>query len=238
MEQHEPERLSPAQRAAMRRSLTNGRLALTRRSLLRASAGRRARRRRARGADRLRHPAPRKSRRRGRVRGPLGARRSGSTSPTGPSTWTSSDDGKHRPTLEAFTERTGIEVKYTEDINDNVEFFGKIKPQLAAGQDTGRDLICVTDWLAARHDPPRLDAEAGPGQPAARLHQPLRPVPRPRLGPRPRLLLPLEGHPRGHRVQQEGDRRKEGHLRLPAAGRPRSSRAGSGSSPRCATASA
>ena len=41
-------------------------------------------------------------------------------------------------------------LKYTEDINDNVEFFGKIKPQLAAGQDTGRDLICVTDWLAAR----------------------------------------------------------------------------------------
>lgn len=61
-----------------------------------------------------------------------------------------SEDEKHRPTLEAFTKRTGIKVKYTEDINDNVEFFGKIKPQLAAGQDTGRDLIIVTDWLAAR----------------------------------------------------------------------------------------
>lgn len=61
-----------------------------------------------------------------------------------------SEDEKSRPTLEAFEKRTGIKVKYTEDINDNVEFFGKIKPQLAAGQDTGRDLICVTDWLAAR----------------------------------------------------------------------------------------
>jgi spermidine/putrescine transport system substrate-binding protein len=60
------------------------------------------------------------------------------------------DSGKHHPTLDAFTKRTGISVKYTEDINDNVEFFGKIKPQLAAGQDTGRDLIVVTDWLAAR----------------------------------------------------------------------------------------
>ncbi|MEV7196157.1 spermidine/putrescine ABC transporter substrate-binding protein [Streptomyces sp. NPDC093510] len=59
-------------------------------------------------------------------------------------------DKNRRPTLEAFTKRTGITVKYTEDINDNVEFFGKLKPQLAAGQDTGRDLICVTDWLAAR----------------------------------------------------------------------------------------
>jgi spermidine/putrescine transport system substrate-binding protein len=61
-----------------------------------------------------------------------------------------SEDGKSRPTLAAFTKRTGIKVKYTEDINDNVEFFGKIQPQLAAGQDTGRDLINVTDWLAAR----------------------------------------------------------------------------------------
>ncbi|GGK49294.1 ABC transporter substrate-binding protein [Streptomyces flaveus] len=60
------------------------------------------------------------------------------------------DSEKRHPTLDAFTKRTGIKVKYTEDINDNVEFFGKIKPQLAAGQDTGRDLICVTDWLAAR----------------------------------------------------------------------------------------
>lgn len=70
------------------------------------------------------------------------------------SNWTEymdvSEDEKSRPTLQAFTERTGIKVKYTEDINDNVEFFGKIKPQLAGGQNTGRDLICVTDWLAAR----------------------------------------------------------------------------------------
>ncbi|WP_032795936.1 ABC transporter substrate-binding protein, partial [Streptomyces sp. HCCB10043] len=70
------------------------------------------------------------------------------------SNWTEymdvSEDEKSRPTLQAFTKRTGIRVKYTEDINDNVEFFGKIKPQLAAGQNTGRDLICVTDWLAAR----------------------------------------------------------------------------------------
>lgn len=70
------------------------------------------------------------------------------------SNWTEyidvSEDERHRPSLDTFTKRTGIKVKYTEDINDNVEFFGKIKPQLAAGQDTGRDLICVTDWLAAR----------------------------------------------------------------------------------------
>ncbi|WP_197361583.1 polyamine ABC transporter substrate-binding protein, partial [Streptomyces clavuligerus] len=60
------------------------------------------------------------------------------------------EDKTSRPTLDAFTRRTGITVRYTEDINDNVEFFGKIQPQLAAGQAIGRDLICVTDWLAAR----------------------------------------------------------------------------------------
>jgi spermidine/putrescine transport system substrate-binding protein len=58
--------------------------------------------------------------------------------------------GKSHPTLDHFARQTGIKVTYTEDINDNDEFFGKIQPELAAGQDTGRDLIVLTDWLAAR----------------------------------------------------------------------------------------
>ncbi|MER5180132.1 spermidine/putrescine ABC transporter substrate-binding protein [Streptomyces sp. NPDC002896] len=148
MQQFEPDRLSPAQLAAMRRSMRNGRAALTRRSLLRASAG---------GALAV---------------GGLGVLSGCGIPPASKSQGVSSEDHsakekeinfsnwteymdvdeseKHHPTLDAFTKRTGIKVKYTEDINDNVEFFGKIKPQLAAGQDTGRDLICVTDWLAAR----------------------------------------------------------------------------------------
>ncbi|MDI2128522.1 polyamine ABC transporter substrate-binding protein [Yinghuangia seranimata] len=59
------------------------------------------------------------------------------------------DENKH-PTLDAFTKATGLSVKYTEDINDNNEFFAKIQPQLAKGQDTKRDLIVLTDWLAAK----------------------------------------------------------------------------------------
>ncbi|MFE6833735.1 spermidine/putrescine ABC transporter substrate-binding protein [Streptomyces sp. NPDC057705] len=150
MEQFEPDRLSAAQLAAMRRSLTSGRGALTRRSLLRASGV---------GALTL-----------GGLAALAGcgippAKREGDTAAASDdhsaqekeinfSNWTeymdTSEDEKSRPTLEEFTKRTGIKVKYTEDINDNVEFFGKIRPQLAAGQDTGRDLIVVTDWLAAR----------------------------------------------------------------------------------------
>ncbi len=63
---------------------------------------------------------------------------------------TSEDDETEHPTLNAFTEKTGIEVTYTEDINDNDEFFGKISPMLRAGRPTGRDVIVLTDWMAAR----------------------------------------------------------------------------------------
>ncbi|MFJ1643645.1 PotD/PotF family extracellular solute-binding protein [Streptomyces sp. NPDC088258] len=149
MEQYEPDRLPTAPPAALRRGVTSGGGALTRRSLLRAT-----------GAGTL-------------AIGGLAALSGCGIPPAKPadggrassdhsaeekrvvfSNWTEymdvSDDEKHYPTLEAFTRRSGIAVKYTADINDNVEFFGKIQPQLAAGQDTGRDLICVTDWLAAR----------------------------------------------------------------------------------------
>ena len=50
-------------------------------------------------------------------------------------------------TLEQFQEETGVAVNYTEAIEDNVSFFGTIQPSLAAGQDTGYDLIVVTDWM-------------------------------------------------------------------------------------------
>jgi spermidine/putrescine transport system substrate-binding protein len=145
MEQYEPGRLT----ATPRRGPRGRRPALTRRSLLRASAG---------GVLAV---------------GGLGTLTACGIPPAGTtrgvtattdhsdrekvvdfSNWPEYIDvdasGRRRPTLETFTRRTGIEVAYTEDINDNDEFFGKIKPQLAAGQDTGRDIIVLTDWLAAR----------------------------------------------------------------------------------------
>ncbi|MFK4069165.1 spermidine/putrescine ABC transporter substrate-binding protein [Streptomyces sp. NPDC029674] len=150
MEQYEPDPFTPAQRAAMRRSLRNGRASLTRRGMLRAATG---------GAlavgglgalSACGIPAA------GKGQGDVSSEdHSAEEKRIAFSNWTEymdvdEKDKNRRPTLGAFTKRTGIEVKYTEDINDNVEFFGKLKPQLAAGQETGRDLICVTDWLAAR----------------------------------------------------------------------------------------
>ena len=63
---------------------------------------------------------------------------------------TDDDDPNRRPTLEAFEKRTGISVEYTEEINDNDEFFGKISPALMNHQQTGRDLIVMSDWMCAR----------------------------------------------------------------------------------------
>ena len=54
------------------------------------------------------------------------------------------------PTLDQFKKQTGVTVSYTEDVNDNDTFYAKVAPQLRAGQDTGRDLFALTDWMAAR----------------------------------------------------------------------------------------
>ncbi|MFC0508124.1 polyamine ABC transporter substrate-binding protein [Micromonospora costi] len=59
-------------------------------------------------------------------------------------------DESKRPTLDAFIARSGIQVTYTEDVNDNNEFFGKVQNQLAGCQATGRDIMVLTDWMAAR----------------------------------------------------------------------------------------
>lgn len=60
------------------------------------------------------------------------------------------DDETERPTLNEFEQMTGIKVEYNEEINDNDEFFGEIQNQLAQGQDTGRDIVVFTDWMAGR----------------------------------------------------------------------------------------
>ncbi len=54
--------------------------------------------------------------------------------------------GKTRhPSLDQFTKQTGIKVNYKEVIQDNDSFLGKITPSLKAGQDTGWDLMVITN---------------------------------------------------------------------------------------------
>ena len=55
-----------------------------------------------------------------------------------------------RKVLKDFERQSGLEVEYVEEVNDNTEFFGKVRQQLQSGKPTGRDLVALTDWMAAR----------------------------------------------------------------------------------------
>jgi spermidine/putrescine transport system substrate-binding protein len=53
-------------------------------------------------------------------------------------------------TLKEFEKEYGTKIKYVEEINDNTEFFGKVRQQYDQGNSGGRDIHVVTDWMAAR----------------------------------------------------------------------------------------
>ncbi len=53
-------------------------------------------------------------------------------------------------TLGTFEDRTGITVDYTDDVNDNSDFYAKVRNQLGACESTGRDMFTLTDWMAAK----------------------------------------------------------------------------------------
>ena len=52
---------------------------------------------------------------------------------------------KRHPTLDMFKKKFGTTVQYTEDINDNATYFGKIQGPLSRGQSIDRDIIVMTD---------------------------------------------------------------------------------------------
>ena len=68
------------------------------------------------------------------------------------SNWPAYIDPMKKPdsTVSVFQDQTGISVSYTDDINDNAEFYAKVKNQLAACEPIKRDMIVMTDWMAAR----------------------------------------------------------------------------------------
>ena len=58
--------------------------------------------------------------------------------------------GKH-PSIDKFSEETGINVNYLPVIQDNAEFFSKISPVLQAGDPTGYDIIVMSNgWETAQ----------------------------------------------------------------------------------------
>jgi len=80
-----------------------------------------------------------------------------------------------RPSLNAFIQETGIDVTYRADINDNADFYATIRPALESGQDTGHDIIVMSNFQELTEmmelgylielDPelrPNFDANVGP----------------------------------------------------------------------------
>jgi spermidine/putrescine transport system substrate-binding protein len=63
------------------------------------------------------------------------------------SNWPYYIDGE---TIANFDDASGIATSYTQDINDNNEFFAKINPTLDRGQSIGRDIVVLTDWMAGK----------------------------------------------------------------------------------------
>jgi spermidine/putrescine transport system substrate-binding protein len=60
------------------------------------------------------------------------------------------EETKKYPTLEKFQSETGIKATYAEDIDDNDSYYGKVQGQLRNGDDIGKDVITLTDWMAGR----------------------------------------------------------------------------------------
>jgi spermidine/putrescine transport system substrate-binding protein len=60
------------------------------------------------------------------------------------------EKGNSYPTLVDFEEESGISVTYNTDVNDNNQFFAKVRNQLGACESAERDVFVLTDWMAAR----------------------------------------------------------------------------------------
>ncbi|MCW2820087.1 MAG: spermidine/putrescine transporter substrate-binding protein, partial [Marmoricola sp.] len=59
------------------------------------------------------------------------------------------DKGK-KNTLQDFEAATGVKVAYTDDVSDNAEFFAKVRKQIGDCQSICRDMMVLTDWMAAK----------------------------------------------------------------------------------------
>jgi spermidine/putrescine transport system substrate-binding protein len=68
------------------------------------------------------------------------------------SNWPAYIDPIKKPTstISVFEQQTGIDVSYADDVSDNNEFFAKVVNQLGSCQPVDRDIMVLTDWMAAR----------------------------------------------------------------------------------------
>ncbi|HEY3737640.1 MAG TPA: spermidine/putrescine ABC transporter substrate-binding protein [Jatrophihabitans sp.] len=57
------------------------------------------------------------------------------------------DDDSVHPSLDEFTKKSGIKVKYDEVIDEDDTYYAKIAPLLKAGRSTGYDLMVITNGI-------------------------------------------------------------------------------------------
>ena len=162
----------------------------------------------------------------GRVRhqpGQLGCRPSAAASDAaGPLEWANwplyidiDDDGNY-PSLVAFTEETGIEVNYTEAIQDNADFMGTILPDLQAGNPTGWDIITPGGWVIERLARLELPRGARPQQAAELDRERGRLRQGPLVRPRQQAQPVVAGRHHRHRLRPRAHRARDHDLRRPA----------------------
>jgi len=60
------------------------------------------------------------------------------------------DDSGGYPSLQTFQDRAQISVAYSDEITSNQQYYDTIAGRLRSGADIGRDVITVSDWLAAQ----------------------------------------------------------------------------------------
>lgn len=61
-----------------------------------------------------------------------------------------SEDESSNPSIDLFTERTGVEVEYNEGLLDNADFLATYSPDLRAGNNTGWDVMSPGGWVVER----------------------------------------------------------------------------------------
>ena len=66
------------------------------------------------------------------------------------STWPGYIDPGKDGTEAEYEDETGVALDWTEDINDNNAFFGKVQPLLQEGESGGRSIMMPSDWMASQ----------------------------------------------------------------------------------------
>ena len=82
---------------------------------------------------------------------------------------------KTSPFAREFQKKYGTNVQYTEDINDNASYFGKIQGPLSRGQSIDRDIVVLTDNSSL----PVADDQEGLGREARQEGDPEHEEPQP-----------------------------------------------------------